>query len=110
VCGEVVKIDDYGMVVVKEIQNYGGDPVSINVAEQLNIKPKDLDRYLKYKEGSFVQKNQILAQKTTGSSVRDILNSIIDSKSEKKITKTKARRNPLFRKIPIDRAYRFDRL
>jgi hypothetical protein len=40
----------------KRYRTYGGDPVSINVAEQLNIKPKDLDRYLKYKEGSFVQK------------------------------------------------------
>ncbi len=84
VCGEVVKIDKYGMVVVKEIQDYSGDPVEINIAEELNIKPKDLDRYLKYREGSFVLKGQIIAQKTTGSSVRDILNSIIDGRSEKK--------------------------
>jgi hypothetical protein len=84
VCGEVVKIDDYGMVVVKEIQNYNGEPVSINVAEELNVRPKDLDRYMRYKEGSFVQKYQIIAHKTTGNSVRDILNSIIEGRSDKK--------------------------
>jgi hypothetical protein len=53
------------------------------MAEDMGIKPKEMDKYLKYHEGDFVQKGQMIAQKTTGSTVNDLINSVIEGKSEK---------------------------
>jgi len=81
--GEIVKIDDYGMIILKEIQDYGDEPVTVNMALEMGIKPKEMDKYLKCHEGDFVQKGQMIAQKTTGSSVNDLINSVIEGKSER---------------------------
>ncbi len=81
--GEVIKIDDYGMIVLKEIQDYDDREITVNVAAAMGIKPKELDRYLKYRTGDFVLRGQIIAQITSGSSIRDLLNAVIDSKTDK---------------------------
>jgi hypothetical protein len=81
--GEVVKIDDYGMIILKEIQDYGDEPITVNLAADMGIKPKEMEKYLKYHEGDFVQQGQIIAQRTTGSSVDDLIHSIFESRRDK---------------------------
>ena len=80
--GEVVKIDDYGMIVLKEIQDYDDGEFTFNAAEEMGVKPKELSRYLKCSEGDFVIRGQVIAQATSGSSIKDLLNSIIESKPD----------------------------
>jgi hypothetical protein len=81
--GEIIKIDDYGMVVLKEIQDYDDREVTVNAAEALGVKPKDLSRHLKCAEGDFVLRGQVIANVTTGNSIRDILNSVMDRKIDR---------------------------
>ena len=90
VSGEVVKIDDYGMIIVKEIQDYGDEPVVMEIAKHLEIKPRDLRRYFSHEVGDFVQKGQTIASKTTGNSVMDIFNTIFESKQDKSLSMVKA--------------------
>jgi len=80
--GEVVKIDDFGMIVLKEIQDYDDREFTFNAAEEMGIMPKELSRYLKCSEGDFVIRGQVMAQTTTGSSIKDLLNSIVESKPD----------------------------
>jgi uncharacterized protein (TIGR01319 family) len=89
VSGEIVKIDDYGMIIVKEIQDYGDEPVVMDIAKHLEIKPKELRRYFNMEVGDFVQKGQTIASKTTGNSVMDMFNTIFESKQEKHDTMIK---------------------
>ena len=74
--GEVIKIDDFGMIVLKEIQDYGNKPVKINIAKALNIKPSSINRYLNFGVNDFVMKKQILANKVTGNSKKDLMGMI----------------------------------
>ena len=83
ISGEVVKIDDYGMIVVKEVQDYSEEPVVIDIASEMNIKPKDIKKYLKRELGDFIQKGQIIAARTTGNSVRDLINQMFDHKTDR---------------------------
>ncbi len=83
ISGEIVKIDDYGMIVVKEIQDYSEEPVVIDIAKEMDIKPKEIKKYIKREIGDFVQKGQIIAGRTTGNSVKDLINHMFDHKSEK---------------------------
>jgi uncharacterized protein (TIGR01319 family) len=90
VSGEVVKIDDYGMIIVKEMQNYGEEPVVMDIAKHLEIKPKEIKRYVNREIGDFVQKGQTIASKTTGNSVKDLFNSMFESKTDRHETMVKA--------------------
>ena len=74
--GEVVKIDDFGMIVLKEIQDYGDKPIKINIAKALNVKPNSINRYLNFSLNNFILKRQILANKVTGNSKKDMMGMI----------------------------------
>ncbi|MCK4978909.1 MAG: glutamate mutase L, partial [Candidatus Delongbacteria bacterium] len=74
--GEVIKIDDFGMIVLKEIQDYGDEPIKINIAKELRVKPNSINRYLNFSLNNFVLKKQILANKVTGNSKKDIMGMI----------------------------------
>jgi len=77
--GEIVSIDPHGLIVVREIQDYDGEPVTINIAEQLGIKPGRIWHQLKVQKGDFVEKGQFLVKdrahpvsSPTSGTVRDI--------------------------------------
>ncbi|MBN2789968.1 MAG: glutamate mutase L [Candidatus Delongbacteria bacterium] len=70
--GEVIKIDDFGMIVLKEVQDYGDEPVKINVAKILDIKPNLINKYLNFGLGSFVLRRQVIANKVSGNNQKDI--------------------------------------
>jgi len=63
--GIVTKIDKGGLVILREIQDYTGEPVTVNVAEQLFIEPKRrphrMKGYLKFREGDFIEAGQSIA-------------------------------------------------
>lgn len=52
-----------GIVVMSEIQDYARDPVSINVATLLGVKPRQVRAYLKKSIGDFVYRGDILARR-----------------------------------------------
>ncbi len=59
--GKVTRIEDSGLIVLREIQDYDGKPKSINVAKQLGINPRSIHGHLRFREGDFVEKGQALA-------------------------------------------------
>jgi uncharacterized protein (TIGR01319 family) len=60
--GIVTKIDKGGLVILREIQDYTGEPVTVNVAEQLSIKPKKMSGYLKFREGDFIESGRSIVE------------------------------------------------
>jgi hypothetical protein len=64
--GLIEKIEKSGMIIIREIQDYDNKPVIINISEKLKIKPSGIYKYLKYDVGDFVERNQVIAEKTEG--------------------------------------------
>lgn len=58
-----------GMIILREIQDYALEPIEIDIAEKLNIKPRYIKGYLKKSLGDFVYQGESL----------DILNSKLTS-------------------------------
>jgi len=54
--GRVMAIEDNGIIILEEIQDYSVKPVTIPVASLLNTKPKHMKGFLAVKEGDFVEK------------------------------------------------------
>jgi hypothetical protein len=59
--GSVTRIEENGLIVVREIQDYDDKPHVVDVAGQLGIKPKHIGGYLKRSLGDFVEAGQTLA-------------------------------------------------
>ncbi|HDR91050.1 MAG TPA: hypothetical protein ENN75_02255, partial [candidate division Zixibacteria bacterium] len=59
--GRITKIEDSGLLILREIQDYDGKPRKVNIAKKLDIKPAHVPGYFKYKVGDFVEKDQLLA-------------------------------------------------
>ncbi len=59
--GKITKIEDSGIIILREIQDYDGKPKHINIAKELEIKPKHVPGYFKFKVGDFVEAGRILA-------------------------------------------------
>jgi len=59
--GRVTKIEENGIIIVREIQDYDEKPHVIKVAQPLGIKPKHIGGHLKRKPGDFVEAGQIIA-------------------------------------------------
>ncbi len=62
--GEIIRIEPNGVIIVREIQDYDGRPKTINVAEELNEKPRNIRGHLKYGVGDFVEKGQSLIKQS----------------------------------------------
>ena len=60
--GEVLRIEPNGLVIMREIQDYGKRPVVVKVAERLGVKPKRIRRYLSVAVGDFVQRGEEIAR------------------------------------------------
>ncbi len=58
--GRITKIEDSGLLILREIQDYDGRPRKVNIAKKLDIKPAHVPGYFKYKVGDFVEKDQLL--------------------------------------------------
>lgn len=54
--GKLIKIDQNGLLILREIQDYSDKPVTINVAKRINVKPKEIKSYLRFQQGDFVEK------------------------------------------------------
>ncbi|MDD3044848.1 MAG: glutamate mutase L [Candidatus Delongbacteria bacterium] len=59
--GIVEQIDKTGVILIKEDHEYANDPIEVNLRKELNIPDADLCRFINFKRGEFVSKNQILA-------------------------------------------------
>jgi hypothetical protein len=57
-----MRIEENGLIVLREIQDYSVKPTKINVAKKLGIKPKQIKGYLKVSVGDFVQRDQMLTK------------------------------------------------
>jgi len=72
--GVVDKIDyQTGTIIIKEIQDYPLEPVEIDVADQLKVKPAEAFAYIKKAKGDFVIYGELLAQKMTPPQSNSIL-------------------------------------
>ena len=72
--GVVEKIEKTGVIVLREKQDYNEKPVLINLAEQLGVKPSQIEKYMKYSLGDYVEKDQIIAQSVSGAFSLSFLN------------------------------------
>ena len=62
--GKVEFIDFHtGLLVLSEIQDYSGKPVTVDLVASLGVKAKQVGRYLKKIEGDFVYKGDPLASR-----------------------------------------------
>lgn len=59
--GMIIKIEKNGLIILREIQDYDEKPHIVDVAGQLEIKPRHIKAYLKFKQGDFVGAEQVLA-------------------------------------------------
>ncbi len=59
--GKITKIEDSGIIILREIQDYDGRPRKVNIAKELDIKPKYVPGHFKYNIGDFVEKGQVIA-------------------------------------------------
>jgi len=72
--GIVDRIDyQTGTIIIKEIQDYPLEPVEIDVADQLKVKPTEAFAYIKKVKGDFVIYGELLAQKMTPPQSNSIL-------------------------------------
>lgn len=59
-----------GMIVASEIQDYDTKPRTINLADKLQVKPKQVSRYLQRMVGSFVYEEETLARKVNSAGMK----------------------------------------
>ncbi|TYB31435.1 MAG: helix-turn-helix domain-containing protein [Candidatus Mcinerneyibacterium aminivorans] len=59
--GKVLQIEDNGLIVLREIQDYSKKPQKVEIAKRLRVKPSHIKGYLNVREGDFVYKGQGLA-------------------------------------------------
>lgn len=59
--GRVFRIEPRGVVLVRELQDYDGEPHVINIAERLGIEPAKIKRHLRLNVGDFISHGQIIA-------------------------------------------------
>ena len=59
--GRVTGIEENGLIILREIQDYDDKPHRINVSKQLGIKPKHVIGHLKKDVGDFVEAGQAIA-------------------------------------------------
>jgi len=60
--GKVIRIETNGMIILKEIQDYSRDPVRVEIAEPLGIKPKYIKGKLEVKKDDFVYRGQTVVK------------------------------------------------
>ncbi len=62
--GKVEFVNDHsGIVVLSEIQDYAGKPVTLDLSERLGVPPKLAARYLIKEIGDFVYRNELIAKR-----------------------------------------------
>lgn len=61
--GIVEKIDKTGIILIKESHDYANEPIEVNLRKELNMPDADLDKFISFKNGEFVSKNQVLASR-----------------------------------------------
>jgi len=71
--GLVYKIEKNGMIILTGKQDYDDKPVVVHVAEKLGVKPKEMQKFLKYQVGDFVECGQFLAENTTNAGMSNFL-------------------------------------
>lgn len=60
--GIVSNIENSGLIILKEIQDYEIEPVTFNLAKIMGIDARTALSALKYKKGDFIEKGQILCE------------------------------------------------
>ncbi|HHH84572.1 MAG TPA: hypothetical protein ENL15_01305, partial [Firmicutes bacterium] len=60
--GRVLAVEENGIIVLEEIQDYPTKPVTVPVASLLNIRPRHMKGYLNVKEGEFIEKGMHLVK------------------------------------------------
>ena len=60
--GRVLAVEENGILVLEEIQDYSTKPVKIPLASLLNIRPRHMKGYLSVKEGDFIEKGMHLVK------------------------------------------------
>ncbi|MFP4458438.1 MAG: glutamate mutase L [Candidatus Zixiibacteriota bacterium] len=61
--GQIISIKDNGVIVLREIQDYSDKPVKVDIAGWCDVKPKYIKNFLRFDEGDFITKGQILVKK-----------------------------------------------
>ncbi len=59
--GKVINIEDNGIIILREIQDYSKKPKRVEIAKPLRVKPSHIKGFLNVKEGDFVYGGQVLA-------------------------------------------------
>ena len=60
--GRILAVEETGIIILEEIQDYSTKPVTIPVASLLNIRPRHLKGHLSVKEGEFIEKGMHLVK------------------------------------------------
>lgn len=60
--GRVLAVEENGIIILEEIQDYSTKPVTIPLAEILNIRPRHMKGHLSVKEGDFIEKGMHLVK------------------------------------------------
>lgn len=59
--GRIIKIEKTGLIILREVQDYDGEPHEVDIAGPLGIKPRHIRGHLKYRVDSFVGADFTLA-------------------------------------------------
>lgn len=60
--GLLLRVEPGGLLVMREIQDYGRDPVVLDVAGELGVDPRRIRRYLQFNIGDFIQRDETVAR------------------------------------------------
>jgi len=63
--GKITGIEQNGIIIIREIQDYDEKPHVIKIAKQLGVKPRHIKGYLKCKLNDFVETGQTIASDIT---------------------------------------------
>jgi len=60
--GDLMRIEPGGLLVLREIQDYGREPVVLDVSKELGIEPRHIRRHLQFNIGDFIQRDETVAR------------------------------------------------
>lgn len=60
--GEIVNVHKNGMIIVKEMQEYYTEPVTLTIAGPIGINASEIEFYLQYKIGELVEQGRAIAE------------------------------------------------
>ncbi len=89
--GRIERIEENGLIIVREIQDYDDKPHVVDIAGPLDIKPRHIGSWMKIKLGDFVDAGQTLASdmsKGINGIVRSPVSGIVKKIDRKKGTVT----------------------